>query len=188
NRGARIVPVKVLDDDGVGSFAGIMAGMVWATGLTVPGYSLPEGVPANANPARVLNLSLGGRVGLCPDQMGAITSYLASQDVVIAVSAGNSSQDTTFFAPANCPGVITVAATGPYDERAYYSNYGGAVDISAPGGNFDFNYLVEDNLLPEAIPAGVLSTVGADADSDWAWFLGTSMAAPQVKGVVSRRW
>lgn len=185
NRGAKILPVKVLDDDGVGSFAGIIDGMVWASGLTVPGYTPPGGVPVNANPARVLNLSLGGRVGLCPDAMADITSYLASQDVVIVVSAGNSSQDTTMFAPANCPGVITVAATGPYDERAYYSNYGPQVDISAPGGNFDFEYTIEQDLYPAVVPAGVFSTIGGLGDSFYDFAQGTSMAAPHVTGVVS---
>lgn len=185
NRGAKILPVKVLGDDGTGTFAGIMAGVVWASGLSVPGYTLPGGTPANPNPARVLNLSLGGRIGPCPDAMANITSNLASQDVIIVVSAGNSSQDSTMFAPGNCPGVITVAATGPYDERAYYSNYGPLVDISAPGGNFDFVYAIEDNLLPDVVPAGVLSTIGGAGDSDWAWSQGTSMSAPHVTGVVS---
>ena len=185
NRGAKIVPVKVLDDDGIGTFAGIVAGMVWASGLTVPGYTLPDGTPVNANPARVLNLSLGGRVGPCPDAMADVTSYLASQDVIIVVSAGNSSQDTTMFAPANCPGVITVAATGPYDELAYYSNYGTFVDISAPGGNFDYVYTVEQDLFPALFPAAVLSTIGGGGDSDYAFSQGTSMAAPHVTGVVS---
>jgi len=185
NRGAKIVPVKVLDDNGVGSFDGIMAGLVWASGLTVPDYTLPDGTPVNANPAQVLNLSLGGRIGPCPDAMANITSYLASQNVIIVVSAGNSSQDTTMFAPANCPGVITVAATGPYDERAYYSNYGSLVDISAPGGNFDHIYTVEEGVFPATLPAGVFSTSGGAGESDYFFSQGTSMAAPHVTGVVS---
>jgi len=185
NRGAKILPVKVLDDDGVGTFEDIMDGIVWASGMAVPGHTLPGGVPVNANPARVLNLSLGGRVGPCPDALADITGYLAARDVIIVVSAGNSSQDTAMFAPANCPGVVTVAATGPYDERAYYSNYGPDVDISAPGGSFDFVYTLEHDAYPTVLPAGVLSTIGGLGSSSYEFAQGTSMAAPHVTGVVS---
>ncbi|MFA5568647.1 MAG: S8 family serine peptidase [Trueperaceae bacterium] len=185
SRGASILPTKVLADEGFGTFEQIMAGMVWASGLAVPGYSYPSGwtIPANPNPAQVMNLSLGGRVGECPAELAMITSYLASQDVVVVVSAGNSSQPTGMFAPANCPGVITVAATGPYDERAYYSNFGSQVDISAPGGNFDYEYFAE--ATGGHFGAGVFSTTKVNGADSYAWFQGTSMAAPHVTGVIA---
>lgn len=185
SRGASILPVKVLSDEGSGSFESIMAGMVWASGLSVPGYTYPVGwvIPANPNPARVMNMSLGGRVGECPAEMAAITEYLASQDVIVVVSAGNDSQPTDMFAPANCPGVITVGATGPYDARAYYSNFGSHVDVSAPGGDFDYVYIGEWS--GGYYPTGVLSTTKVNGTDNYLWFQGTSMAAPHVTGVAA---
>ena len=184
NRGGKIVPVKVLDDTGSGSILGIIYGMVWASGLSVPGFDPPAGTPVNDSPARVMNMSLGGRVGICPEEMAAVTSFLADQDVILVVAAGNESQDIGMFAPANCPGVLVVGATGPYDGRAYYSNFGLGVDVFAPGGNFDHLFISENDLIG-SVPAAVLSTTGAAGNSDWAFSQGTSMAAPHVAGVVS---
>ena len=185
SRGASILPVKVLSDEGSGSFESIIAGMVWASGLSVPGYTYPVGwvIPDNLNPARVMNMSLGGRVGACPEEMAVITEYLASQDVIVVVSAGNDSQPTDMFAPANCPGVITVGATGPYDARAYYSNFGSHVDVSAPGGDFDYSYIGEWS--GGYYPTGVLSTSKVNGADNYLWFQGTSMAAPHVTGVAA---
>ena len=102
--------------------------IVWATGGAVPG------VPANSNPARVLNMSFGGSGACDVTSQNAINAALAAGAVVV-VAAGNSNSNASNFSPANCNGVITVAATGRQGQRASYSNYGAAVEISAPGGS-----------------------------------------------------
>ena len=106
--------------------------MRWAAGLSVPG------VPANANPAKVLNLSLGGAGACATTYQNAIDAITAAGTTVV-VSAGNNTADASGFQPASCNGVITVAATNRDGGRAYYSNYGSTVEISAPGGETNVN-------------------------------------------------
>ncbi len=185
NRGASILPVKVLSDEGSGSFLGILTGMVWASGVEVDGYDMSL-FPENENPSRVLNLSLGGRAGGCPDEMAFVTQTLADAGIVLVVSAGNDGQDIRFYAPASCPGVITVGASGPYDYRASYSNFG-AIDIVAPGGDSTYDY-VSASLPFLAHAAGPLRPAGVfspGATVGYYWADGTSMAAPHVSGVAS---
>lgn len=180
NRGGGILPVKVLSDAGSGSFAGILYGMVWASGVEVDGYDMSP-FPENENPVRVLNLSLGGRAGGCPDEMAFVTQTLADAGVVVVVSAGNDGQDIRHYAPASCPGVITVGASGPYDYRSSYSNFG-AIDIVAPGGDSTYDFVSANLLTGDLLPAGILSPGSATSH----YFAdGTSMAAPHVSGVAS---
>jgi serine protease len=168
---SKILPVRVLGKCG-GNLSDVVDGMRWAAGLGVPG------VPGNTNPARVINVSLGGTGSCSVTAQNAVNAITAAGATVVA-SAGNSSADAGGFTPANCAGVITVAATDRYGDRAYYSNYGATVEIAAPGGAQSFT---ND-------PNGVLSTLntgsqGPSADS-YAFYQGTSMSAPQVTGVVS---
>ncbi len=161
-----IVPVRVLGQCG-GYTSDIVDGMRWAAGLTV------AGVPANPYPARVLNLSLGGQSSCGSTLQGAVNAVNA-RGAVVVVSAGNENDNAAYYSPANCTGVITVAATNRDGNKASYSNYGAAVEISAPGGQY---------------PYGVLSTLNAGLfeprGDDYAYYQGTSMAAPHVAGVVS---
>jgi hypothetical protein len=147
--------------------------MRWAAGLSVPG------VPANTHPAKVLSISLGGS-GACSAVYQAGVNQIVAAGSVVVVAAGNSYHaDVSGFTPANCNGVIAVAATGPTGDLTYYSNIGAKVKISAPGGE---QYFEND-------PNGILSTLntglkGPVADT-YINYQGTSMAAPHVSGVVS---
>ncbi|GIV85532.1 MAG: hypothetical protein KatS3mg052_2539 [Candidatus Roseilinea sp.] len=146
-------------------------GVRWAAGLSVPG------VPANANPARAINLSLGGSGGCSSAWQNAINQAV-SNGAVVVVAAGNSNAPAGNFTPASCANVITVAATNRNGSKAYYSNYGPAVEISAPGGE-----------TPSNTGDGVLSTLNNGATAPGAhsykFYQGTSMAAPHVAGIAS---
>jgi serine protease len=167
----KILPVRVLGKCG-GYTSDIVDGMRWAAGLTV------SGVPTNANPAKVLSISLGGQHACGTTTQTAINEILAAGSVVVA-AAGNNNMDASGFGPANCNGVITVAATDRYGQKAYYSNYGSAVEISAPGGDVTAGGGYD----------GVLSTwnfgTQGPGDEGYVFMQGTSMAAPHVSGVVS---
>lgn len=166
-----IVPVRVLGKCG-GYTSDINDGIVWAAGGTV------AGAPANANPVRVINISLGGS-GTCPVSTQAAVNTALGLGAVIAVAAGNSNLNAANFSPASCNGVITVAATTRTGSRATYSNYGTSVEIAAPGGD-------------AATAAGnILSTINSGTQSPaptgwiYATYAGTSMATPHVTGVAS---
>lgn len=167
---ARIQPVRVLAKCG-GSFTDVVDGIRWASGLPV------SGAPLNPTPAKVLNLSLGGSWPCEPVLQQAIDDAIAAGSVVV-VSAGNDDKDASTKYPANCNGVITVGATGPEGYRSYYSNHGPSVEVSAPGG-----------AIYTRSSEGVLSTLNLGpttaGDDGYAWYQGTSMAAPHISGVVA---
>lgn len=168
---SKILPVRVLGKCG-GYTSDIVDGMRWSAGLAV------AGVPANAHPAKVLSISLGGSGACSVSEQSAINAVMAAGSVIV-ISAGNSASNVSGFSPANCNGVITVAATGPTGDLTYYSNYGAGVEISAPGG--------EMNAAGD--PNGVLSTLNtglkAPVADTYKFYQGTSMSAPHVSGVVS---
>jgi serine protease len=167
NWGAKLLSVRVLGKCG-GATSDIADGMRWAAGLLV------TGVPANLNPAKVLNLSLGGNSSTCPTTFQSAINAVNAVGSIVVVAAGNSNTNASGATPANCNGVITVGATNRSGVRAWYSNYGSVVDISAPGGDS---------------AGGVLSTantgIQGPASDSYAYKQGTSMAAPHVAGVVS---
>ena len=122
NWNSKLLIVRVLGKCG-GYDSDIIDGITWAAGLPV------SGVPANANPAKVINLSLGGASASCPTSWQTAINTIKAAGAVIAVAAGNSSADVSGFTPANCDGVIAVAATGKTGSLASYSNYGPLVKI-----------------------------------------------------------
>jgi len=170
NWAVKLQAVRVLGKCG-GTMVDINDGIRWAAGLPVPG------VPSNATPAKVINMSLGGGspCSASPATQAAINDAIAAGATVV-VAAGNSAADASGFLPASCNGVVTVAAS---DARGFlvarYSNYGPRIDLLAPGGDTQR----DDN--GDGQNDGVLSMV----QGGYARYNGTSMASPHVAGVVA---
>lgn len=174
--GAKILPIRALGACGSGWSSDIIDGIIWASGGTVPG------IPANANPAQVINMSLGGGSSCSTSYQNAIDAAVSRGTTVVA-AAGNSSQDMALTSPANCKNVISVAATGPTGELAGYSNYGEGVDVSAPGGDGAYGY---EGTILSTVNSGAQGPVSEGGSGDaWAFMQGTSMAAPHVAGAVA---
>lgn len=168
--GAKVVPVRALGRCG-GYTSDIADAMRWSAGGSV------SGVPNNANPAKVLNLSLGGG-GACSSTSQSAINSARSNGAVVVVAAGNSNTNASGANPANCSGVVTVASTNRNGGRSYFSNFGSVVDVAAPGGDVRGNSA-----------NGILSTLNSGSTSpgsdNYAFYQGTSMAAPHVAGVAA---
>ncbi|WP_437061757.1 S8 family peptidase [Streptomyces sp. enrichment culture] len=124
---AKIVAVRVLNNSGSGTTAGVVAGIDWVT--------------QNHSGPSVANLSLGGGVSTTLDN--AVRNSIAS-GVTYAVAAGNSNANASSFSPARVSEAITVGATTSTDARASYSNYGSVLDIFAPGSSITAGWHTSD--------------------------------------------
>jgi len=169
-----ILPVRVLDTDGFGTFSGVAEGIRFAV----------------ARGAKVINMSLGGAGGSTP--IAEAVADAARAGVVLVAAAGNEAEDEAFgdelendvAFPARYPQVLAVGATTFDDSRAAYSNFGPSLDLMAPGGG--------DN--EEVVPGtrdGVLSTSflfdprTGEATYGGFWATGTSFASPHVAGAAA---
>jgi thermitase len=119
--GAKIMPVKVMDDSGSGDYTSIINGIK---------YAADHG-------AQVISMSLGGD-GSSQAMQDAI-NYAASRGVSVVAASGNNNGPVCF--PGNCNGVITVGAVDSSNQRAYFSNYGPEMDVVAPGVNILSSYV-----------------------------------------------
>ena len=165
---AKVLPLRTLGKCG-GTFDDILDAMLWAIGAPV------AGVPPNPNPARVINLSLGG-VGSCPQAFQEAINVALAQGTVVVVSAGNDSADAMGSAPANCSGVITIGASTRGGDITSYSNFGRRIDLSAPGG---------DGELADWILSTGNDGVAGPGNPDYEFAVGTSFSAPYVSATAS---
>ena len=155
---ARILPVRVLNDNGSGYVSDIAAGITYA-----------------ADRAQVLNLSLGGTTD-SQTLLNAINYAVNTRGRLVVAAAGNcgdsnypangcQSQNQPFY-PAAYSNVMAVAATTASDTRASFSNVASYVDIAAPGVNI-YNTYVGNSYIYES---------------------GTSQATPHVAGLAALLW
>jgi subtilisin family serine protease len=169
--GARVWPVRVLNNSGSGSFSAIICGIDYVT--------------AHASEIEVANMSLGGSgsdsaCGSNTDAMHEAICRSVAAGVTYVVAAGNSAANSSTFVPAAYDQVITVSALADFngapgggaaatcrsdvdDTFADFSNYGADVDVIAPG-------------------VCILSTWKGAA---YNTISGTSMASPHVAGAAA---
>ncbi len=159
-----IMPVKVLDRNGSGTYDNVANGIYFAAD----------------NGANIINMSLGG--ASWSTTLEDAVAYAYENGVTIVCASGNDGSATTVSYPAAYDAYCIAVGATRYDEAvAYYSNGGPSLDLTAPGGDIT----VDQN--DDGYADGVLQQTFGDNPTDWGyWFYqGTSMAAPHVSGVAA---
>jgi len=160
-----VLPVRVIGICKMGYATDVADAIVWAAGGNI------DGVASNPRPANIISLSLAGQ-GQCPDYLQSSINQALSLGARVISAAGNNNKHVSGYFPANCNGVLAVAAKTRQGGRASYSNYG--TQFSAPGGD-GTNAIM--TLSVNAMETGIEVSFG----------MGTSFAAPHVAGVFSLR-
>lgn len=126
-----LISVKVLGDNGSGSFSNIINGLDW--------------VRANKTGPSVINMSLGGSG--TSSTLNTAVKNLFDVGVPVIVAAGNSNTDASGFTPANAPDAFAVGSTTSTDARSSFSNFGSTVRLFAPGSSIRAAYYRSDTDL-----------------------------------------
>ena len=161
---AKIVPVRVTGPCGA-NLTDVADAIRWAAGGTI------ANVPVNANPAKIINVSLEAPGTTCSPSLSSAIAFANSKGSVVVVPAGNSKKLAGDVAnltmPANCSAAITVGAIKENGAKADYSNSGTFVDVSAPGQNI------------------TVASFEANGAPNYVSNSGTSFAAAHVSGVLA---
>jgi subtilisin family serine protease len=140
---------------------------------------------AVANGARIINLSLAVSRPSAVEKRAV--AYAVSKGVLVIAAAGNDGKEVKNYSPAALDEVITVAATDPRDRRAGFSNFGGAVDIAAPGVDILSLRARQTDFMLFSGVKGYKSGANFVGAPEYRYYRadGTSFAAPFVTGVAS---
>ena len=182
-RNVRILPVRALGKCG-GFLSDVVSAMYWAAGLPIPSGIPGTAVPANSNPARVINLSLGSS-GVCAGSLYESAVAAVTAAGVLVVAAGGNENGLAAGKPANCAGVVGVAGLRQTGSKVGYSNIGPELSVAAPAGNCVtvsglclFPLLTTTN-SGTTTPVNNTYSDGVDAS------LGTSFSSPLVAGTAA---
>ena len=160
-KGVSLIPVRVLNCQGSGTWSGVIAGVDFVANSTL-------------RPA-VANMSLGGGASQAVDDAvaGAV-----SRGATMVVAAGNSNANACNYSPARAPSAITVGATTSADARASYSNWGKCLDLFAPGSTITSAWNTSDSATntisgtsmasPHVAGVAALALAANTAASPWA--------------------
>lgn len=169
-----LVSVKVLNDNGSGTIAGVVAGVEWIT--------------ENADGPAVANFSIGG--GPSPVLDEAIRASIAS-GVTYTVAAGGSGSDVANYSPARVAEAIVVGASDCADRAASFSNFGPGLDLYAPGVSITSTWIdgstrtLSGTSFSAAHAAGVAALYAADRPAATPAQVWAAMDRAAVTGVLS---
>jgi len=165
-KGANIIAVKVLGDNGSGSMSDVISGILWAAEeASAKDAAAAKELAATGktkHKGSVANMSLGGGKSQTTDDA---VNAAVDAGLHFAGAAGNDNKDACNYSPAAAEKAVTVGASTLSDTKAYFSNDGPCVDVFAPGLN-------------------ILST-WSPGNSSSNTISGTSMASPHVCGLLA---
>lgn len=173
-----VQPIRALGRCG-GWDSDILDSITWASGGSV------RGVPANATPAPIVNLSFGGMASSSSERKAACRVYNAiakagrARGSVFIAAAGNDGDNANRMVPASCSEYISVGATSRKGFSSIYSNIGSTVDLSAPGGDSTV-----EGRSDSIVSLGNAGRTRAGS-ATYVRYEGTSMAAPEVAGAAA---
>lgn len=195
-KGARIIPVKVLDCSGYGSVSDIIRGLTW----------IKDDVTANPGPA-VVNMSLGVE---SDSSLNTAVQSLITAGITVVAAAGNETANActgpTALSPAQVDGVITVGGLGEYgyeewdngytkDEIWWNSNYGSCVDVYGPSeymrSSWNSSFAAENRIsgtsMASPLAAGVVAVHLQDSPTAIPSAVHTSIVNASVKNMIDSR-
>ena len=170
-----IMPIKVLDKNGFGSFFDVGEGIDYATGFSQNGR----------NPVKVINLSLGGDASSQTVEQ-AIDRAIQAGITVVAASGNDGAGSVAF--PAALPNVIAVGAVDGRRQKAPYSSFGAALDVMAPGGDLDRDDDADgfpDGVLQQTFDPDTAAREGRYDDFAYFFVDGTSQSTPHVAALAA---
>lgn len=190
NAPIKVLPIRVLDSNGSGSFEDVATAIRYAAGYPVRVAGVDY---QNPNPVQIINLSLG--TSTYSSVMCDAVTAAVSRGVLVVAAAGNNGAGLYFY-PGSCTGALAVAATdlnyGGTPKPTWYSQHHDRVAMAAPGGdnNQSSNGLTcrrSDNGSTFPCPDGILSTSWdyENKRPNYAFRMGTSQAAPQAAAALA---